>query len=263
METNTFGSSSMEMEPILSENDLKRQLDALSQGSQGTHEEMSQYKHLDRLKRAAKTLQELIPIVNFKKVKQALNESRARFTKKHVLEPADNFDNNHNSKLLYQRECPKCKFSGSFVWESPPVTVSLADNAINGFWLHGLPSSDSVVMCSLCATKSPLGEWSSPALTEKIPDFFSEDDIVCCLRREKGHGRNWITDLYKFRAKRGADGIVRWCIIKPALLKNIPSQAVAKQMARFLDLRFVKDSLRHREQVVTKESIAQNAMLDI
>ena len=256
MTTQISGSSSTPIAKIESTNDLKQQLEELSQGTSGTYVELTQKKNQDKMNKSADSLQEVIDHINFRAVLSTFKNTRVEW-------PSDTSDANSNQGLLRARECPTCNYYGGIIWKSPTIALSMSDKAISGYWLHQIPDDSDTVMCPMCGYEEIFEHWIAPDLLTQQKNFFDEDEYVCCLRRKAGTGREWITDLTKFHAKRGVDGIVRWCIVKPPLLTTVPNERVARQVARFLNLRYVKSTLSHRQQVKTKETMAQDAMLNI
>lgn len=198
-------------------------------------------------------MEELIDSINWEPMKGKLRDSLEPF-------PTNDPDNNSNEGILSNRECPQCFFYGSVVWQNPNVSVSVCDRTIGGFWISELPTDASVVACPMCGYTGQFYQWSNDTLSTPEPEFFSEDDIVCCLRRRKGTGREWVDDLYKFRAKKGADKVIRWCVIKPALLTNVRNRRLARQVSRLFKLRFIDRTINHRQEVKTKARTAQQAI---
>ena len=165
---------------------------------------------------------------------------------------------------MHERECPNCLYSGGIVWNNPRITIALGDHKVSAFWLTNLPDDNDITCCYMCGYEGMFSEWGPhEELSEPPEELFTGGDVVCCLRRKKGTGRDHVEDLVKFIAKEGVDGTVRWCIIKPALVEKVPSSSVARQLARFLGLRFLESSLNHRQVTKTRASLAQSAMTSI
>ena len=208
---------------------------------------------MDQISKSAQTVEELIDSIEWKPMRQKLRDSVQHF-------PVNKVDKNHNEGILSNKECPQCRYFGSVIWTNPNASVSVSDKTIGGFWISELPTDDSIVACPMCGYEGQFFQWSNTSLSEQDPEYFEEDDIVCCLRRRKGTGREWVDDLYKFRAKKGADKVIRWCIIKPALLGNVRNRRLAQQVSRFFKLRFIDRTINHREEVKTKARTAQKAI---
>ena len=212
------------------------------------------------MKKNADSLHEVIQQVNFRKVLSEFKDARVKWPSSGTIQA----DSNSNAGLMRGCECPECNYFGGIIWKAPSITVSLSDKAISSFWLHQVPSDSDVVTCPMCGYEDIFESWTSLDLLEpKKKHVFHEDEYVCCLRRVSGTGREWVNNLVKFHAKRGVDGVVRWCMVKPPLLTTVPNDRVARQIARFLNLRYIRRSLSHRQKVITKETIAQDAMLNI
>lgn len=174
-------------------------------------------------------------------------------------------DLNHNNGLMWCRECPKCRQSVGVTFPNAMTHVSYDDSGAYDHFVLTYPQEYWLAHCTVCESKTQWTNWFAADLA-KVPDqdMFEEGDTVVARVRRKGLGRRRIFDLYKFTAKSGTDGILRWCRGKFALVEKVgDSYLGCVQAARQLGLVLFKTELKHRHVAKSKQSIAAEALSNL
>jgi hypothetical protein len=193
--------------------------------------------------------------------KELIKEMNAKYV---FCSQSSSSDNNGNHGWLKGRECPKCWYAGGFIWSYPACHIKVDDRKPLQVMLDRGPTDSDKVICECCGFEGTLSEWQlSEDKLEYPKKYWKEGDQVACFRRRKGTQRNRINDLYRFFAKRGTDKVVRWCIDRSEICKDVMSHEIAKHICRYLKIQFVSESLTHRQHVLTRATVAESSVTSI
>ena len=198
------------------------------------------------------------PSINRETVDAIRNESIVRSPK-----PEGSRDKNGNYGWLKQRECPNCKFTDGLIWTYPACKLLISDRDCVEVYLDRHPQDSDVVICECCGTEGPFSEWEFVHEEEQEKHYFEAGDEIAVLRRRSGYGRQRVTDLFKFTAKKGNDNVVRWCINRQPMSKNIKSQRIARHLCRVAEIPFINKEIKHRQKVETKGFVAERTLSQI
>ena len=172
------------------------------------------------------------------------------------------YDVNSNRSVMYARECPKCRGSHGVLWKVAPASIVISDNAPGAVYLKRHLNDDDDVSCMLCGHEGSFDEWGPHESLKKENDsWFKVGDTVLALKRRKGTGRELVMDLHYYHAKKGVDGVARWCIGEK--LESNLNQEAARQIARHIHARFTSSPIKHREKVRTTDFVATEALESI